>query len=143
MEVHFGYENHQARELVFPRILNEWEQAVVDEILADNAAAALARQQLATARVGAECSHCPSIWLDVDTDVAPILAPRFGFEEVTTAFPRAAVGQDSDGMTVQAILMVVDGYLHRLEVVRSDGGQVARRPLVEELSITILPSALP
>jgi hypothetical protein len=141
MRVEFTAQKHRLRVLQEPRRLSEWEQAVSHLILDDSDAAAIGRKHLATAKVEEECSHCPSVWFQVDSTLPPILDPRFG--AISTAFPRTLNASDSDGMGIAINLFVMNGYVEGLDVYRYDGENVIRPPKIQEMRVTREPSGLP
>lgn len=70
------------------------------------------RQQAVTAMVSRDCRDCPTFELEVDH--------RCPKASVKRTVPIEAEGRDSDGMAVQILLHVVDGYLSELEIFRYD-----------------------
>jgi hypothetical protein len=51
---------------------------------------------------------------------------------VVRRIPIEAEAADSDGIIIHALLHVVDGMLHELELYKEDGSQVSARPAVSE-----------
>ncbi len=78
------------------------------------------RQQAATAMVSRDCSDCPTLELEADRT-----CPR---ATVKRTVPIEAEGRDYDGMAVQILLHVVDGYLSELEVFRYDDKRIEAIP---------------
>jgi hypothetical protein len=87
------------------------------------------RLQLPAVRVTEEyAGRDPSVILAPDKPAGPA-AP------VRRRIPVEAEGRDEDGGTIHVLLHVLDGYLWELELYRSDGEQIRRRPEPESLML--------
>jgi hypothetical protein len=112
-----------------PRPLNDWERQVIDLLLSYPKAhvdtlpgSDAVRRQLVSARVNEACSCCLSVGLITDHDPANQILGS------PTGFYTDANGQDTDGMTMWAILFTKGGYLSELEVQRADGSPFTHLP---------------
>lgn len=88
------------------------------------------REQATTAMVSRDCSDCPTFELKVDRR-----CPR---AQVKRTVPIEAEGRDSDGVAVQVLLHVVDGYLSELEVFRYDEKTIEQVPDPANLTLVDL-----
>lgn len=55
--------------------------------------------------------------------------------EVESRVPVEGEVEDLDGMGIEVLLHVVNGYLHELEVYRRDGGVIERQPSAENMKV--------
>lgn len=125
--VTFGPSSHDIREFEDPRPLKDWEIDVLDRVLRipfegrDNALL-----QVRSARVEAECLHCPTVWLTVDTLSSEVITK--GGRPLVGILPCELEGRDADGMPISILIHVREGYVYELEVFRVDGNPLLALP---------------
>lgn len=56
--------------------------------------------------------------------------------EVESRVPVEGEVKDLDGMSIEVLLHVVNGYLHELEVYRRDGGVIELQPSAEKMKVS-------
>lgn len=131
----FGSEKHHMEELLRPRPLTRWEEAVIERIVdcttTDREAL---RGQLRTVAVVGECRHCPTAWLNVDRAYSQALRsasgePRFGTVNCELE------GKDLDGMPISILLHLNRGFVSELDVFRGDSEPLLAVPQPEALEI--------
>ena len=59
--------------------------------------------------------------------------------DVDSRVPIGAMGLDSDGVPIDYILHVVDGFVKELEVVKADGSPISTLPSVSDLEVSLGP----
>ena len=109
-------------EVVPPRPFNEWEREAVALMLDAGDAGDAARAQLASARVIAQCTHCPTVTLRTDAGL-PLMRRRPGTAAGGGFF--ALHGTDADGMFVEMVLVAQGGRFTAIDVWRGDGAVLA------------------
>jgi len=128
VEVTFGAKAHVTEDVRPPRELTQWELGVIERLLSKPFLGRdQIRRQLASARVSNICLHCPTVRLDfghnpedraLDEDDTPLRG-------IT---PFELYGFDADGMLIDILLHVANGYVTELEVYRGDSGPFMALP---------------
>ena len=135
-KVQVRFNQHDWHETTPARMITDRERAVLafmitrlisgyDELLG----------QLAAACVTMECRHCASIILTVDQAVTQP-------SPFAVRVPMMAESKDTDGMSCQLLLHIVEGYLDELEIWRGDPGPIRALPDPDSLTITYLVQSL-
>jgi hypothetical protein len=125
--VEIRFTSHDPRPVIPARSLNDWERALIGRILSmhvEGQEAALA--QASSARVEAECSHCPSVWLRVNDAESNLIGE--GGEPFQGVAPCEIHGRDADGMPFQILLHIDHGVLTEVDAFRGDGQSFLRLP---------------
>lgn len=86
--------------------------------------------QIQAALVKEYCSHCPSVYFVVDR----LLAPEFPLPQTV---PVVAQGKDTDGMFLEILLHLREGFLDQLELWRGDGGPIRDLPDTSTLKVEL------
>ncbi len=109
-----------------PEPFTAWERAALDRLLElDHPWRDGLRVQLADARVVGRCHHCPTIDIKV-----PIGTPKLARPADPSSIDMPALhGQDAEGMSVEIMLIVIDGEVTAMDVWRGDGGTFIEPPL--------------
>lgn len=59
---------------------------------------------------------------------------------ITKRIPVEANAPDDDGVDVNVLLHVVDGFVTELEIYKNDGTPIRRMPRADDLNVTVLPA---
>jgi hypothetical protein len=136
VDITFGSSGHRIRDLKAPRPLSGWERGVAALMTAplgqetDRVA-----EQIEQASVDAQCLDCPTCWFSIPKEVMSVLDDSG--DPWTGVAPLHAIAHDLDGMDLEVLLHIVDGYAKELEVIRWDGEPIQRLPDLGEWEITL------
>lgn len=137
-EVTFGPSMHRVVEVIPPRNLSRWEQAVVNRLLSEPFHNRdKVRKQLESARVSMICLHCPTVRVALEEEPSQQLVDEHG-SPAHGSTPFELYGLDVDGMHITVLLRVSRGYVNLLEVVRADGQALVSVPEPERFEVVPL-----
>lgn len=109
-----------------PRPLSAWERDTIERILANSFhGRGAAIRQLKTVCVETECSHCPTIWLQVQDPQDRVARNGQPWQGIA---PCELHGFDIDGMPYQILLHIDEGVITELDAFRGDGGRFLALP---------------
>ncbi len=115
-----------------PRPLNTWEKEIVNFLLSKEFPGVEAlRAQTAALKVSEECKDgCGSVYFSVD----PQNAPKADLEQ---RIPVEATGSDIDGLQIDVLLHVINGYIDQIEIICWGKEKIAAVPIPQRLQLII------
>ncbi len=136
MRVYFARSSHEMRDVIPPRLLNEWERTVIERVLSRPFRG---RDEIYdcvnAARVSVDCEHCPSVWLQYEgTPISGGVLLEEGHMLLDIA-PFELHGRDVDGMPITILLRVGNGRIYEVEAFRADLERFASLPDPHTLDI--------